>query len=73
MFSVVLLMTQPTQIREVVSQALDRGFLSIEAENVLRQLLAHKYEQEDLHAFMLLQHAAMVGQVQQESRLTLSH
>jgi hypothetical protein len=66
-------MTQSVQIREVVNQALDQGFLSIEAENVLRQLLCHKYGQEDLHAFMVLQHAAMNGQVRQESRLTLSH
>jgi hypothetical protein len=66
-------MTQSVQIREVVTQALDQGFLSIEAENILRQLLSHKYGQEDLHAFMVLQYAAMNGQVRQESRLTLSH
>ncbi len=66
-------MTQPTQISDVVRQALDRGFLDLEAENVLRQLLAHKYSQEDWQAFMRLQHAAMTGQVQQESRLTLAH
>ncbi|NJM44883.1 MAG: hypothetical protein HC860_00925 [Alkalinema sp. RU_4_3] len=62
-------MTQSVQIREVVTQALDQGFLSIEAENTLRQLLSHKYEREDLNAFMVLQHAAMNGQVRQESRL----
>jgi hypothetical protein len=66
-------MTQPTQIRDVVRQALDRGFLDLEAENILRQLLAHRYSQEDWQAFMLLQHAAMIGKVQQESRLILSH
>ncbi len=56
------------RIREVVQQALTTGFLSIEAENQLRQLLSMKYDQEDLKAFMLLQEAAMAGQVKQQSR-----
>jgi hypothetical protein len=58
-----------TRIRELAQQALTTGFLSIEAENQLRQLLASKYDRDDLTAFMQLQAAAMTGQVCQESRL----
>lgn len=61
------------RIREVVQQALTTGFLSIEAENQLRQLLSMKYDQEDLKAFMLLQSAAMEGIVLQESRRQLAN
>ena len=55
-------------IREVVQQALRTGYLKIEAEAQLRQLLSTKYDREDLNAFMTLQAAAMAGQVKQESR-----
>lgn len=55
-------------IREVVQQALKTGYLTVEAENELRHLLAHKYDLEDLNAFMVLQHAAMSGRVKQLSR-----
>ena len=55
-------------IRDVVRQALSTGFLNIEAEEQLRKLLKTKYDLEDFKAFMLLQEAAMVGQVKQESR-----
>ncbi|MBV8886150.1 MAG: hypothetical protein JO235_19450 [Chroococcidiopsidaceae cyanobacterium CP_BM_RX_35] len=55
-------------IRDVVQNALTSGYLTIEAENQLRQLLASKYEKEDFLAFMILQEAAMTGQVKQESR-----
>ena len=61
------------RIREVVQQALTTGFLSIEAENQLRQLLSMKYDQEDLKAFMVLQSAAMEGSVLQESRRQLAN
>ncbi len=56
-------------IRDVVTQALTTGLLTLEAENQLRILLSHKYGYEDLQAFMALQSAAMIGQVEQESRL----
>jgi hypothetical protein len=59
-------------IREVVQQALVSGVLTIEAENQLRQLLAKKYDREDLRAFVTLQDAAMSGSVKQESRLLMS-
>jgi hypothetical protein len=59
-------------IRDVVNQALTTGLLTLEAEAQLRILLSTKYGYEDLQAFMLLQSAAMMGQVRQESRLVES-
>jgi hypothetical protein len=56
-------------IREVVHQALTTGYLTIEAENQLRQLVQRtKYGWEDLRAFTQLQEAAMAGFVKQQSR-----
>ncbi|HEY9610765.1 hypothetical protein [Allocoleopsis sp.] len=61
-------------IRNVVQEALSTGYLTIEAEEHLRQMLAKKYDREDLKAFMRLQQAAMAGQVKQLSReLLRSH
>jgi hypothetical protein len=56
------------QIREVVQNALQIGYLSIEAENQLRQLLSTDYDVEEMNAFLTLQQAVMDGQVKQESR-----
>ncbi|MBD1899274.1 hypothetical protein NDI44_08720 [Trichocoleus sp. DQ-A3] len=58
-------------IREVVQQALSTGFLTVEAEDLLREMLQGKYGSEDLKAFMSLQQAAMSGQVTQESRVQM--
>ncbi len=55
-------------IRDVVRQALETGYLTVEAEEILRQLLRKKYCQEDFEAFMTLQQAAMLGRVRQQSR-----
>ncbi|HAX80568.1 MAG TPA: hypothetical protein DCY88_33220 [Cyanobacteria bacterium UBA11372] len=55
-------------IRDIVQQALATGYLSIAAENQLRQLLKAKYDAEDFNAFMTLQQAAISGRVRQESR-----
>lgn len=55
-------------IRELVQQALSTGYLTVEAEEQLRQLLRNKYDLDDLDAFIKLQQAAMSGQVKQESR-----
>jgi hypothetical protein len=55
-------------IREVVQQAITTGYLTIAAEERLRQLLKTKYDIEDFNAFMALQQAAMAGLVRQESR-----
>jgi hypothetical protein len=59
-------------IRDIVQQALMTGYLSVEAEEQLRQLLRAKYDLEDLNAFMTLQQAAMAGCVRQESRELIS-
>lgn len=56
------------QIREVVQQALITGYLTVEAEEQLRQLLRRQYDLEDFNAFITLQQAAASGCVQQESR-----
>ena len=55
-------------IREIAQQALTTGYLSVEAENQLRQLLSKKYDWEDFRAFIRLQQEAMEGRVKQESR-----
>jgi hypothetical protein len=57
-----------TRIRDVVQEALESGYLTLEAENKLRRLLTTRYDREDLNAFMSLQEAAMMGQVKQEAR-----
>ncbi|KOP25272.1 hypothetical protein ACE1AT_09950 [Pelatocladus sp. BLCC-F211] len=56
------------RIKDVVQKALSTGYLTIEAENQLRQLLSTQYDLEDFNAFMSLQEAAMTGKVKQESR-----
>jgi hypothetical protein len=66
--SVVLEVSTMTRIRDVVQTALLTGYLTVEAENQLRQLLTTRYDLEDLNAFMTLQEAAMMGKVKQESR-----
>ena len=55
-------------IREIVRQALETNYLSLEAEEHLRRLLRSKYGQEDLRAFMQLQRSVMNCCVRQESR-----
>lgn len=58
-------------IREVVKEALETGYLSIEAEEQLREMLRSKYELEDFEAFINLQQAAIKGKVKQESKEAL--
>ncbi|WP_410251345.1 hypothetical protein [Sodalinema sp.] len=55
-------------IRELVQEAIANGYLSLDAENQLRQHLATKYDFEDFQAILELQDAAMEGKVRQESR-----
>jgi flagellar biosynthesis protein FliP len=55
-------------IRDLVKHAISTGYLTVEAEAQLREMLTKKYEREDLNAFMALQQAAMAGRVKQESR-----
>lgn len=59
------------RIREVVQEAMTTGYLTVQAEDLLRQMLRTKYDLEDFKAFISLQQAAMNGYVQQESRLVL--
>ena len=56
------------RIKEIVQQALNTGYLTLEAEEQLRQLLSTKYEWEDFKAFIRLQQEAMEGRVRQQSR-----
>lgn len=56
------------RIRDLAQQALQTGYLTMAAEEQLRQLLSTRYGLEDFNAFMILQEAAMLGQVKQESR-----
>lgn len=55
-------------INEIVQDALTTGYLTILAENQLRQLLQTHYTHTDFRAFMTLQYAALAGRVKQQSR-----
>lgn len=55
-------------IRGIVHQVLQAGYLTIEAEEQLRQLFALRYNLEDIEALTLLQKAAISGRVKQQSR-----
>lgn len=55
-------------IRDLVQEAITTGYLSVAAEEQLRNLLKTKYELEDFDAFMTLQEAASLGKIRQESR-----
>jgi hypothetical protein len=57
-----------SRICEIVEKALMTGYLTVEAEDQLRQLLSMKYDWEDFRAFIRLQQEAMEGRVKQESR-----
>ncbi|MEO8892204.1 MAG: hypothetical protein ABI417_11830 [Coleofasciculaceae cyanobacterium] len=61
-----------SQIQEIVQQTLATGYLTVEAEDQLRQLLLTKYDWEDFKAFIRLQQEAMEGRVRQQSRELLS-
>lgn len=55
-------------ICEITKQAFLTGYLTLESENQLRQLLSRDYGTEDLKAFIRLQQAIMEGWIRQESR-----
>ncbi|MEQ9371755.1 hypothetical protein [Coleofasciculus sp. F4-SAH-05] len=55
-------------ICEITQQALLTGYLTLDSENKLRQLLSRDYGTEDFKAFIRLQQAVMEGLVRQESR-----
>ena len=55
-------------IRDVVQQAIGKGYLTLEEEEQLRRLLALPCDAEDIKRFMILQQAVMAGYIKQESR-----
>jgi len=55
-------------IGDVVEQAFATGYLSLEAEEHLRQLLRSKYSPDEMKEFMRLQFAVVSGTIRQESR-----
>jgi dephospho-CoA kinase len=56
-------------IHQLVQQALAQGYLTIDAEQQLRNLVqTTKYSLEDMNAFVNLQIAAKDGHIRQESR-----
>lgn len=57
-----------TTIQEITQQAIARRFLSLDAENQLRQILSTHCHPQELRAFYQLQAAVMEGQVKQEAR-----
>ncbi len=61
------------KIRDIVREAFMVGYLSVDAEDQLRQLLQTKYDRKDFRAFMLLQQAVSSGMVRQESRDLARH
>ncbi|MDY6781724.1 MAG: hypothetical protein SW833_04075 [Cyanobacteriota bacterium] len=57
-------------ICQVVREALSNSFLSVAAEEQLRECLrSQQYTLDDLRAFWTLQSVVMSGRVKQESRL----
>ncbi|MEP0796613.1 hypothetical protein NDI44_19015 [Trichocoleus sp. DQ-A3] len=66
--SCVLVAMAMSRINKIVQQALVTGYLTVEAEEQLRQLLKTKYDFDDFMAFITLQKEAMEGRVRQESR-----
>ena len=55
-------------ICEIVQRAIAARFLTVEAEDLLRQQLRIKYGPDDFTAFIRLQMAVLDGCVAQESR-----
>lgn len=56
------------QIREIVQEAVEKNYLSLEAQEQLRVMLESNYDQEDLEAFMNLLLAVSRGKITQQSR-----
>lgn len=59
---------QMNKIKQIVKEALEKSYLSLEAEEKLRLMLNSNYDLEDLEAFMNLQQALSRGKVRQQSR-----
>ena len=61
-----------SMISEIVNQVIQRGYLTVETEEQLKQLFAVRYDLEDIDALIQLQQAAKSGQVKQQSRELVS-
>lgn len=58
-------------IRRLVQSAFQTGYLSVESEGLLRQMLAGRsYQSDDLVALEQLHRAVNAGQIKRESRAT---
>ncbi|HEY9669232.1 MAG TPA: hypothetical protein V6C91_20640 [Coleofasciculaceae cyanobacterium] len=55
-------------IREIVYQVLQSGYLTLEAEEKMRQMFAVRYDLADIEALTRLQQATKSGLVKQQSR-----
>lgn len=55
-------------IREIVYQVLQSGYLTVEAEEKMRQMFAVRYDLADIEALTRLQQATKSGRVKQQSR-----
>lgn len=62
-----------SDIREIVHKVLQSGYLTLEAEEQLRQLFAVRYDIQDIEALTRLQQAATLGLVKQQSRELVHH
>lgn len=60
-------------ICEIVVQVLKSGYLTIEAEQQLRQLFEARYDLADIEALTQLQQAARYGLIKQQSRELLDY
>ena len=61
-----------SMISEIVNQVIQRGYLTVETEEQLKQLFTVRYDLEDIDALIQLQQAAKSGQVKQQSRELVS-
>ncbi len=57
-----------SDIRKLVHKVFQSGYLTLEAEEQLRQLFAVRYDIQDIEALTRLQQAATLGLVKQQSR-----
>ena len=55
-------------IYQIVQEAINSGYLTLLAEEQLRELLKTHYDLQDFEAFMWLQKATCEGFIKQESR-----
>ncbi len=59
-------------IKEIVLQALTRGYLSTREQKQIRVLLQTSYDSEDLDAFIILERAVSAGEVKLEPKTRIT-